>query len=326
MERLSLLFAALLGSAAYAQNLVPNGSFEEYTDCPIYFGQWMEVVAWTSPYTASADYFNSCAEDTICGVPFNHFGFQWPSEGNGYMGLATFSYNDPDYREIILAELTQPLDVGVPVAMAMDVACGGWGSYGPNSAHWKARGPGLKFFVELPDDWSTYLYPNEAPLHMGTVLADTTDWTRLTGLYVPDSAYRYVAITNFFEDSLSWPSVQEGAGFFGCAYAFVDNLCVSPGPTYCGDHIGQAEHSDLRPLVFPNPVATELHFVLPSATSQMTVSMDDIAGRMIHKQQMQPSARQQTLDVSYLPEGVYVLHVTDGTHSFAPVRFVHVAE
>ena len=159
-----LLFVAVVRCPAQG-NIVPNPSFEMMDTCPINFGQWIYATDWISPYNASADYFHSCAQNSIAGVPLNAMGYQWPSHGDGYMGLATYAFNDPGYREIILAELTAPLSIGVPVALAMDVACGGWGSSPFNSARWKARGPGMKFFVDPPTDWSAYLYPNDAPLY-----------------------------------------------------------------------------------------------------------------------------------------------------------------
>lgn len=48
MERLSVLLSLVLGSAAQAQNLVPNGSFEQYTYCPDDISQFYDnIVGWS---------------------------------------------------------------------------------------------------------------------------------------------------------------------------------------------------------------------------------------------------------------------------------------
>jgi len=168
-------------------------------------------------------------------------------------------------------------------------------------------------------------FPNTAQLYLDEVQTDTVEWALLNIAYVPDSAYQYVAIGNFFEDSLSTPVVLDSNGELNAAYVFVDEVCVSLDPIHCGIQTVMTELNDFRPLVFPNPVDEALHVVLPSSSTAMTISIDDIAGRMIGQYQIPLSTRERTLDVSSLPEGVYVLHVTDGANSFAPVRFVHVA-
>ena len=66
-----LLAILMTPLVAQAQNLVPNPSFEEYTECPWNFGQWANVVDWTSPYTTSADYFNICAGNGAAGAPLD---------------------------------------------------------------------------------------------------------------------------------------------------------------------------------------------------------------------------------------------------------------
>jgi hypothetical protein len=57
---------------AVAQNLVPNGSFEEYTICPDFSGYVQYATGWENLHTNSADYFNRCQTNLIVGVPFNH--------------------------------------------------------------------------------------------------------------------------------------------------------------------------------------------------------------------------------------------------------------
>ena len=269
MNRLlaTVLFANVaMTPVVVGQNLVPNGSFEDYTLCPDYFSQWDRVVYWTSPYTTSADYFNACSGGDICNVPLNQFGYQFAFDGNAYMGIATCDASgSPLYREIISAELTEPLQVGVPVCISFRTTCGGYGSSAGNSAAWKGRGPGAQFFVELPNDWPSYLYPNVAAVFMDTVLSDTAAWVLVSGTYVPDSAYRYIAIGNFFADSLSWVMPLPNGGGFPVAYAFVDDVRVSPDLAYCGStgvlDLGSAPQ--VLPIANPFGDALELRAVVP---------------------------------------------------------------
>jgi hypothetical protein len=334
MERWSFFLAVMLGSASQAQNLVPNGSFEEYINCPTSFGQWAQAVGWTSPFTESADYYNACAEGVVCSVPLNTCGYQYPSDGNAYMGIITYATLEGGlYREIIATELTEPLQPGVPVYCSYNVSPGGFGSNTNNSATWAAKGPGMNFFTHLPEtsqpflfsEWASYMFPNDAVVDMPTVLNDTSSWVTVSGVFVPDSAYTWLAITNFFENGLSQIELLDSTAQSNKAYSFIDDVRVSHSPTYSGTDIGLDGLSYFQPLAFPNPVIDELHVALPSFSASVSMSIHDIAGRMLSTHKSTSSSRERTLDVSYLPEGVYVLHLTDGANSFAPVRFVHVA-
>ena len=256
-------------------------------------------------------------------MPSNWLGYQAAAGGSGYAGLVTFNGDVPFYRELIEAELTNSLEIGVPVQLSMQVALGGFGSDHDYSTKWTAKGIGLRLSTQ-PISWPPSVYPNAAHLFLDEVLTDTVGWHELSTSYIPDSAYSYITVGNFFEDAMSSPSLLDSTGVIEAAYVFVDDVCVSLDPVFCGTHIGIVELDVFQPLVFPDPVAEELHVLLPSSSRAVTVSIKDIAGRMMGKYQMQPSTSDRTLGVSDLPEGVYVLHVTDGVHSFAPVRFVHV--
>ena len=334
MERLSLLFAIVLGAAAQAQNLVPNGSFEEYINCPTSFSQWAQVEGWISPFTESADYYNACAGGVVCSVPLNTCGYQYPADGNAYMGIITYSPIEGGlYREVIATELTEPLQPGVPVYCSFQVSPGGFGSNMHNSATLAAKGPGIFFFTHLPEtsqpflwsEWASFMFPNTAAIDMPGVLNDTSTWVTVSGMYVPDSAYTWLAITNFFENDLSQAEELDSTAQADWAYSFVDNVRVQLSPIYTGTDSDLGVLMDFQPLTFPNPVSKELHVTLPSRKGSMRMSISDVAGRLVYYEQRSDRSLARMVDVSYLPEGVYVLHVTDGENSFAPVRFVHVA-
>ena len=85
---LPLLVAA---SAMQAQNLVPNGDLEQYTQCPDYVSQIDRAIGWSRPTEGTSDYLNACL-----GVPFsesvpdNEFGYQSAHSGNGCAGFFCF--------------------------------------------------------------------------------------------------------------------------------------------------------------------------------------------------------------------------------------------
>jgi OOP family OmpA-OmpF porin len=94
-----------------AQNLVPNGGFEEYIVCPGGYTQHpleFRVPSWRSINSGSPDYFNSCSTGEAA-VPYNWAGVSDAFEGNGYAGIYTWMNLSKDYREYLHCKLSEPL-------------------------------------------------------------------------------------------------------------------------------------------------------------------------------------------------------------------------
>lgn len=92
---------------SFAQNLVPNPSFEDTVSCPTNVGQISKAVGWSS-YRNSPDYFSTCNSSTV-GVPSNIYDYQYARTGNSYAGFYSYS---PNAREFIGTQLNQTLLIG----------------------------------------------------------------------------------------------------------------------------------------------------------------------------------------------------------------------
>lgn len=104
----------------YAQekNLVPNGSFEEITQCygdPALSGfdifQWSGCTGWTCPTYGSSDLWCKNPVFGSHSTPDTGFGFQYPRSGENMAGIFPFVKHE-EYREYIQCQLTQPLIKG----------------------------------------------------------------------------------------------------------------------------------------------------------------------------------------------------------------------
>lgn len=106
-------------------NLVYNGDFEIYSSCPTEGSNTSQTnyeitkcTGWSSPTTGTSDYFNICSNTILpfgysVGVPTNVFGFQYPQNGNGYVGLYAFEDFSPcQYREYVQTKLNSSLTAG----------------------------------------------------------------------------------------------------------------------------------------------------------------------------------------------------------------------
>ncbi|MCO5269752.1 MAG: gliding motility-associated C-terminal domain-containing protein [Brumimicrobium sp.] len=93
-----------------SENLVPNGSFEEYEECPLGIADF-SVSEWFSATWGTPDYFNVCNSDYLStGIPLNFIGYQYPKDGDAYVGLGLDFNVNPTFREYIQVHLKHPLD------------------------------------------------------------------------------------------------------------------------------------------------------------------------------------------------------------------------
>lgn len=306
-----------------AQNLVPNPSFEDFTDCPDYWAAVGNVVSWSS-CGYSPDYFNACRDSADVGVPFNVAGYQYAAEGNGYCGLVTFDSTSATTREIICAELDQPLIAGQVAYASMKVSPGGFGSALIGSTPgFTCKGVGLRFSLGA-FIWPQ-AYPNDAVIFLDDILLDTAGWTLIAGSFVPDSNYTHVLIGNFFNDSLSSPERLDPSGDI-LGYVFVDQVCVShqAGVCYEGSAVPEQGKDDFR--VYPNPFGDELVLGYSGALGNLVhIEIVDLSGRSCFHRTITGEPGRIQLDVSHLANGCYLLHMATRNNRFTSSPLLKVS-
>lgn len=308
MRRIVLIVLAIGPLAGWAQNLVVNPSFEEYTSCPTYLSQIDSVIGWESIF-GSPDHFNACADDTMT-VPYNPLGYQWPSDGLGYAGLGFYYWFQQEFMQGTLISALQP---GVPAYVSMRVAPGGFGYPGWTSPKLMASHIGLRFSTQPLGIQPAYrsLEFNAAVLYLPTILNDTANWTVLSTTFIPDSAYAYLQVGNFFADSLcQWVEVDPAIDGTLAAYAFVDMVCVSQQPEVCDAVSGMGERSGAQ---VPSGVAFQEVLTLSLEAWGLAGVVEqaellDARGRFVRSTALQDSTSLSW----YLPElshGLYVLEL-----------------
>lgn len=233
-----------------AQNLVPNGSFEEVIECPEFLAEldsdcafWFqsifdpEIEDWQNP---SPDYYHMCSATENLSPPNTAFGFQDPRTGEAFAGIATYSVNDPNYREIIGVELSENLSVGSSYLVSFSVSR----AHSP-SIDLASSNIGVKFTtnnVFLEAD----LINNQADFYVDTLVTDTTNWVDLSFEFVADSAYQFLHIGNFFDDSNT--SIDGSSQFGVVSYYYVDDVAIS---TIIGTQ--NLHYQDVTCTVYLNP-------------------------------------------------------------------------
>ncbi len=211
-----------MGKFSHAQNLVPNGNFELFSNCPTNISQINYAVGWINaqPYS-SPDYFNSC--DSYANVPKTIFGYQQDhSIGNGIAGIYTFNKGfSNNGRDYIQAQLNDTLTTGKKYIASMYVN-------NSNCFDYCIATLGIHF-TKTSTPWPTNVgfinVPNPKVRHT-VPIKDTLNWILVQDT-IRGNGEKFLTIGNFSTDSQSDTLTIIGNGtFFGAAYNFIDGVSI----------------------------------------------------------------------------------------------------
>ncbi len=214
-------------------DLVPNGNFENYVSCPVGFScieestfTWIEN--WLRPTAATSDYFHECATDfSSVSIPNNYFfNYQLAHSGIAYGGF--YVYLDLFlYREYLQVELTEPMEADACYYVEFWVA--------PAE---QADVFGTPFVIDeiglhiaegriTVDDVFDYSPLDVVPQIVspdGFFIADTLNWTKVSGIYVAEGGEDWVTIGNFQSDEDT--EGEDGPAGSGFAYYALDDVSI----------------------------------------------------------------------------------------------------
>lgn len=214
-------------------NLVPNGSFEIYNDCPkansaIYTSAsiFPTVQNWMRPTTGTPDYFNACnLTFNTAGVPANEAGYQFPNQGNAYVGLINyynFSTSFDGFREYLQVKLLYPLVAGTEYVFTYYLSPTGFKSVANISGY---------FSVNKYEDFTLKTEINVAPqVTNKTPLIDTSSWYKISGTFKAVGGEEWLIMGNFLKDYQCTPySISTGnpdLNLIGQSYIFIDDVSL----------------------------------------------------------------------------------------------------
>jgi hypothetical protein len=297
---------AFLFNQSYCQtNLVFNPSFETHTLCPTSQSQIVKAVGW-SDFSTSPDYFNACGTGGA-GVPGNVWGYQFASTGNAYAGF--IAYADSNWyfgREIIAGTLLAPLTVSQKYYVSFMVSRG-TNSIGVGHSTNKI---GVKLtktnsYTLTPAFNATLLANNTAHYYDNTVITDTTNWIKIKGSFIADSAYTYIMIGNFFKNGNTTITTESSGPY---AYYFVDDVCLSTDSAFAFNYITGIETDQMNNEIrtFPNPVSDHLMVDLPDHIQNCDLHIINLFGQVV----MTSSVRHHSkINVSNFTDGLYYIRI-----------------
>jgi hypothetical protein len=325
MKKLIIAIATTVSLSGFSQNLVPNGSFETYTPCPNNFSQINYATGWKQSYnnnnlTEGADYFNSCSTNPQFSTPSNVWGTQTPANGVAYIALVTmYPHNNTpsyDYRENVYIKLSTALTVGTPYLVSFQA------SLADNFLK-SSNNLGVKFQTvpNFPIDNSAHVYTTSQ-------ITNKTGWATIQGVFIADSAYKYIAIGNFFDDA-NTTQMNVSGGSYNANMYYIDSVRVTKicdwteNPDY-GDQgdpthnpnktaanlTGVIKSSEIENsfLCYPSPTKNNLNVLynVKDTKGEFTFEIKTIEGKIIKTKSLGSAMNSELIiDLTDVPEGIY---------------------
>lgn len=226
----ALVFLTLLLNTTFAQNLVPNPSFEQYYECPGSYNRPGSArnfaPGWVSPTAGTPDLFNRCSFGNA-GVPHNWAGVAHAHKGYGYSGIYVYISNN-NYREYLQAKLTNPLMEGVTYKVEFFYQLSDFSKYSVDRI-----GVLLSDSVEqVAHDRIWTIEPSFTQVMDSTHSKNTEMWDYAHFEYTAKGGEQFISIGNFSPDSqlkkyyLASSKVDEPL-LNKAAYFYIDDVSVT---------------------------------------------------------------------------------------------------
>ncbi|NVN93741.1 MAG: gliding motility-associated C-terminal domain-containing protein [Bacteroidetes bacterium] len=194
-----LLFLTVISftnTRAQVINLVPNASFEEFTQCPS-SGQGEIYLAfpWTactgSGHTGSSDYINACSSDF--GIQFMLSSVQQPKSGKAYAGIALFEYSTClNCREYLEVELKDIFKKDKKYCGEFYISFPDFGSYASaNIGMYFSQIEVIQTSLAAPIPYIPQIKNTNG------ILKDTINWMKVNGSFIATGGEQYLVIGNF---------------------------------------------------------------------------------------------------------------------------------
>jgi hypothetical protein len=284
-------------------NLVPNPSFEERTGCPQGFPDLEGILNDWISFTGTPDYFHNCSE--ICGYNSNR-GFQEPNSGEAFSGFLVYKKSLPNIREHLGIQLTSPLIIGTRYYVSFFVTPAYRYSSQFNLACNKLGGMFTTNSSYFPSGYTTLL--NNPQVYVDSIISDTSNWVKIRGSFIADSAYQFLSLGNFFEDqlidTLEFPSIAVSFE----SYYFLDDVCVSSDSLYTENWTTLSVSNLSLDIITinPNPASDFLH--INSQNKIENIEIYDFFGQLIFSQQNFPN-EEYVLNIEKISSGIYFVKI-----------------
>jgi gliding motility-associated-like protein len=208
-----------LNAQYIGNNLVPNPSFEDYTQCPDNCCQIVFAFPWKDCLygNGSSDFYNTCSNASII---LNLLSGQMPRTGNGEAGIYFFfNHNlNNNGREYIQVELKTDLHKDKTYCTDFYVSLA-------NSAQYAIENIHAYFSVnEIIQSSINFFQFTPQIKNKNGIIKDTADWVRISESFIANGGEKNITIGNFDSTvNTNYIFVNYGVSH---AYYYIDDVSV----------------------------------------------------------------------------------------------------
>lgn len=239
-HKLVMAISLFLSHSLNAQtNLVPNPSFEQYTNCPnntqgVYLQKSSKPDYWYKPDLRNALYSNKCTNNQpLDGIPYNRAGggisYQYPRTGDGYFtmfydnGVA----NSCNYIQIKLSDSLKLnkkyyAEYFISLSNTFNLACNNQAMLFTNNAVY-ADTVNHTCFLQGNPQITNYSNP---------IVTDTMGWVKVSGIFKAQGGEQYLTLGNFKGWINTQRKIIQTDFYDGSAY-YVDDVAVYNLDSFC---------------------------------------------------------------------------------------------
>ncbi|MFL5754050.1 MAG: T9SS type A sorting domain-containing protein [Bacteroidia bacterium] len=287
-------------------NLVPNQSFEQYSQCPDGADELSYVSNWLKPTTGTPDYFNACFDSSmswsiVMDIPINYLGTQIANDGNGYCGFMGYQYA-ANFREYLQAQLNSPMIFGVKYYTTFYVSLADSSSFAIDDI-----GAYFSNGQINRTDYNAFGFTPQIENIQGNFLSNKNAWIKIAGSYVALGGENYITIGNFKDDSNTDTTIISNFSSnsdYNSAYYYIDNICVSTDSLLCSS-INTIQIKDTK---------NEFYFYYSQDAIFITgghenaeIEIYEPGGKIILNQKITPIENQ--IDAHFISTGVYFIRL-----------------
>lgn len=319
------------------ENLVYNGDFEIYSDCPtagdLNNGEFEKCTGWWDmTEIGSCDYFNLCNNSLAAevGIPYNYRGYQNSFNGNGYIGQTLYAYGENNTYiggEFSQSRLQECLDQCGVYKIQLQISASDYSSFHLPEVHVAFSMDSLKDAPVL--NFNSF---NLAKLvtKIDSCLKDTANWFQLEYEYIARGNEKYISIGYFDEEIVLEDTCTSAINYYS-PYA-VSNYYIDNVSMVKADQINDCKVQTTILYNFPNVITVNndgindrfnIYDFLPENTS---IEIFNRWGNSVAVLDELNPIWDGNLDSKLVVEGTYFYQITikNECQDILQIGFIHV--
>jgi outer membrane protein OmpA-like peptidoglycan-associated protein len=220
------LFTCTLGMAQEGENMVENGSFENFDKTPKKLGGMTNATGWESATGQKADLFVSDRKVPEIDPSKNIYGGETPQDGNAFAGVLVYSKGNKMPRTYITSKMNETMKKGQTYCVKFYVSLADNSKFAIDNiaAHFSKKD------ISITDKKTILDKPHVRETN-NKIISAMYGWERVCGTYTAQGGEKFITIGNFNtseetkEDKIR-PDKNNKAPQIMAAYYFVDNVSV----------------------------------------------------------------------------------------------------